>query len=148
MSGLATFYFPQKMAILIPVLTAMELNTFNSPSCLNRNIKRYIENTIIPYLQNNCLKLREFLDDEQVEIIQRLTYEALDIGENLEVGSDVLEDIELFYNAGHCFYGWNFENLTAMRHLTEPERTAVEIFRKHLIQKIEERYSFILPPEG
>jgi hypothetical protein len=148
MSGMSMFYLPEKLAMFIPAFAALELNTFGSPSARKRNMQHYLKNNIIPYFQNNCLKLREFLEETQVETIQKLAYEALDIGEKLEVGSDVLEDIELFYDAGHSFYGWNFKNLTDMRHLTEAERIAIEIFRKHLIRKVDEMYSFILPPEG
>lgn len=148
-TGLATFYLAEKIAMFIPVFAGLEYNTFGSSSARKRRIEPYIQNRIIPYFANNCQKLRQLLNDEdEVKILKKLAYCALDLKQHddgkIEIGADVLEDIFLFYDAGHSFWGWNFDNITKMRYLSEKEYQVVEKFRKHLIDEIENLYAISL----
>ncbi len=150
-TGLAMFYLPEKLAMFVPVFAGLEHLTFGTPSARKRNIKNYLHNRIIPYFANDCQKLRQLFNDEsEVNIIKKLAYSALELkqeDEIIAIGSDVLEDIFMFYDSGHSFYGWNFNNITKMLYLSESERQVVEKFRKHLIDEIENLYSVALPPD-
>ena len=151
MSGISSFYLPEKLAMFVPIFAVLERNTFGTPDARNRNIKHYLKSMVVPYFENDCKKLQEILQDEQqVQIVKKFAYVALDFEQkedSLHVGSDVLADIGLFYDAGHSFYDWNFANLTEMRHLTDVEIKSIKKFREHLITEIEDMNSFILPPE-
>lgn len=151
MTGLSSFYLPEKLAIFIPVFATLERNTFGTTDARKRNMKHYLNAFLVPYFEDNCKKLLEIIQDEQqVEIIKKLAYRALDLKQkdnSFEVSSEVLIDIAFFYDAGHSFFDWNFKNITAMRYLTDDEMKVVEKFRKHLITEIDDMNSFILPPD-
>lgn len=152
MSGMAQFYLPEKVAMFVPVFAELERNTFGSPDARKRNTRHYLKQYIAPLFKNDCRKLQELLCDEgQVERVKKEAYRSLDLeqqGDSIVIGSAVLEDIDMFYDGGHSFFGWNFRNLTAMPYLLDRNAyQGIIKLRKHLINELREMNSFILPPE-
>lgn len=145
----SAFYLPAKLAMFVPVFAFLEENTFNTPSTQKRTLRRYLEKLVNVYFSHDCSKLCRVLENKkQVIAVKEAACDALGLtkhGETVEVDPQILEEIDRLYDSGHSFYGWNFGNLTAMRHLNADEREGIEKFRKHLIDEIEEMYSFTLP---
>lgn len=147
----SAFYLPAKLAMFVPVFAVLEENTFNTPSTQKRTLRRYLEKLVNVYFSHDCSKLCRVLDNkEQVIAVKEAACDALGLpkhGETVEVDPQILEEIDRLYDSGHSFYGWNFGNLTAMWHLNADVREGIEKLRKHLIDEIEEMYSFTLPQE-
>ena len=149
---MASFYLPEKVAMFVPVFAELESNTFGSPAARKRNLRQYLDNFIKVYFCQDCSELRKLLDNEkQFDAVKKAACDALDLqqkGELIEPSAAFLKEIDMFYDGGHTFYGWNFRNLTAMLNLLDGEAyQGIKKLRKHLIDQIKEMYSFFLPPE-
>lgn len=149
---MAEFYLPEKVAMFVPVFAVLERNTFGTPDARKRNMKHYLKQYIAPLFENDCRKLQGLLCDEgQVETVKKEAYRALDLeqqGSSIVIGSEVLEDIDMFYDGGHSFFDWNFRNLTAMPNLLDGiAYQGIKKLRTHLINEIKKMNAFILLPE-
>lgn len=149
---MASFYLPEKVAMFIPVFAVLELNTFGPPSTRKRNLRHYLNKVIKGYFSQDCAGLHKLLGDEnQVVAVKKAATDALGLQQKdgaIVPSEELLREIDMFYDGGHSFYGWNFRNLTTMLGRVDGEVfQGIKILRKHLINEIEEMYSFILPPE-
>lgn len=149
---MASFYLPEKVAMFVPVFAVLELNTFGSPSARKRNLRHYLNKLIKGYFSQDCTGLYNLLGDEnQVVAVKKAAYDALDLQQKdgaIIPSDEFLREIDMFYDGGHSFYGWNFRNLTAMLGLLDGNAfQGIQKLRKHLINELREMYSFILPPE-
>lgn len=148
---MASFYLPEKLAMFVPVFAELESNIFGSPTARKRTLKNYLKKLVNVYFGQDRSKLSELLGDEtQVEIVTKMVKDALELQQKNEsiVPSDkLLKEIDMMYDGGHSFYGWNFRNLIIMRNLSDYEYQGIDKLRKYLINEIEEMYSIILPPE-
>lgn len=149
---MASFYLPEKVAMFVPVFAVLELNTFDTPSARKRNLEHYLNKLIKGYFSQDCERLSKVLGDEkQVAAVKKAAYDALDLQQKdgtIIPSDEFMREIDMFYDGGHSFYGWNFRNLTAMLdRLDGNAYQGIMKLRKHLIDEIEEMYSFILPPE-
>ena len=149
---MASFYLPEKVAMFIPVFAVLELKTFGPPSARKRNLRHYLNKLIKSYFSQDCAGLHKLLrDKKQVEAVQKAAIDALGLQQKdgaIVPSEEFLREIDMFYDGGHSFYGWNFRNLTAMLDSVDGEVfKSIKILRNHLINEIEEMYSFILPPE-
>ena len=154
---MAAFYLPEKVAMFVPVFAVLEMNTFGSTEARKRNLTYYLKQLVADYFCQDCLKLKELLDDEnQIDSVKKEAIKALDLqqkGESLVLSDNFLREIEMFYDGGHSFCGWNFENLSIKRKISDDNNSyqsayqAIKMLRNHLINKIEEMGAFILPPE-
>lgn len=149
---MASFYLPEKVAMFVPVFAMLELNTFSSPSSRKRSLRQYLNKLIKGYFSQDCTELRKLLmDEKQIKAVNEAAYYALELQQKdgMIVPSDeFLREIDMFYDGGHSFYGWNFKNLTDIVCSFEGSSyQGIRKLRKHLINEIGETYSFILPPE-
>ena len=113
MTGLSSFYLPEKLAMFIPVFATLERNTFGTTDARKRNMKHYLNAFLAPYFEDNCRKLLGVMQDEQqVEIIKKLAYGALGLTQkenSLEVSSEVLTDIAFFLRCWAQFFRLEFQ---------------------------------------
>ena len=149
---MSSFYLPEKVAMFVPVFAVLELNTFGSPLARKRNLGHYLNKLIKGYFSQDCEGLRKLLDDEkQVAAVKKAAYDALELQQKdgtIIPSDEFMREIDMFYDGGHSFYGWNFRNLTAMLDLLDGNAyQGIMKLRKHLINELREMYSFILPPE-
>ncbi len=149
---MASFYLPEKLAMFVPVFAELESNIFGSPGARKRTLKKYLNRLVNVYFGKDCSKLSDLLGDAtQVGIVKKAAVDALELQQRdgLIVPSDkLMKEIDMLYDGGHSFYGWNFRNLIVMRNLSEYEYQGIEKLRQYLINEIEENYSIILPPEN
>lgn len=156
---MSAFYLPEKVAMFVPVFAVLEMNTFGSTEARKRNLKYYLKQLVAEYFSQDCMSLKELLDTENqidlVKLVKNEAMKALDLqekGETLVLSNNFLREIEMFYDAGHSFCGWNFQNLNVKRKMSDDDSyqrayQAIKTLRNHLINKIEEMGAFILPPE-
>ena len=152
---MSSFYLPEKVAMFVPVFAMLESNTFGSTEARKLNLKYYLQKLAKDYFSWDCSKLRELLGDEQqVDWVKNAAIEALDLQQNgavLVPSDDFLKELDMFYDGGHSFCGWNFRNLSVKLKMSDAEyRRAyqgIAKLRQHLINEIKEKGAFILPPE-
>lgn len=147
---MASFYLPEKVVMFVPVFAMLESNTFSSPSTRKRSLRHYLNKVIKGYFSQDCSGLRQLLvDEEQIVAVKKAAFDALELQQKDGVimpSNEFLREIDMFYNGGHSFYGWNFSNLTSMLDQFDGKQGIRKLI-KHLINEIGETYSFILPPE-
>lgn len=152
---MASFYLPEKLAMFVPVFAVLERNTFGTPDARKRNLRYYLKELIRGYFSQDNSKLMNLVGDQnQADLVRAIAVDALELKQKggILVPSDkLLKEIDMFYDGGHSFYDWNFENLSVKRKIVDDRyrdayRGILEL-SKHLICKIEAMNSFILPPE-
>lgn len=101
---MSTFHIPMKYALFIPAFAAVEENNYGRSSDMKESVLRFIER----HLQN--FDVNSSVLDPMPEYYRELMREKMEklFGES----SSYREDIELIYQCGQSFRGWNFENLT------------------------------------
>lgn len=149
---MASFYLPKRLAMFVPVFAELESNIFGSPSARKRTLKKYLNKLVNVYFSQDCSRLSELLGDEtQVDIVKKAAIDALELQQRDELimpSDRLMKEIDMMYDGGHSFYGWNFRNLIVMQDLSEYEYQGIEKLRRYLINEIEEKYSIILPTEN
>ena len=152
---MASFYLPEKLAMFVPVFSVLERNTFGTPDARKRNLRYYLKELVCGYFgQDNSILMNLVGDQNQADLVRDAAIDALELKQEngiLVLNDKLLKELDMFYDGGHSFYDWNFENLRVKRKIVDDKyRVAyrgILKLSKHLICEIEAMNSFILPPE-
>lgn len=152
---MASFYLPEKLAMFVPVFAVLERNTFGTPDARKRNLRYYLKELVRGYFgQDNSILMNLVGDQNQAVRVRDAAIDALELKQEngiLVLNDKLLKELDMFYDGGHSFYDWNFENLRVKRKIVDDKyRVAyrgILKLSKHLICEIEAMNSFILPPE-